>query len=1009
MPDNENTEAMDINELYLKNNSFGVIDAQDSDAARFKSERIRSLVLRVLGVGENVAPEFALQTSLTDECAKRLTDTELLSSDSYKNAIHDLIFLLVSSIASTSDVAMEVDAEDSLGSVLFIPELDRIQNTKESMALHYLMSTYSRLNTESRNEFFQDYEKQMCLDLRELVLSNVVTLLRGYCEPYLSGKLARSSLVRLLYSNLVSNVFLGDIIAYCAKHEAEALSEVFNPILSQQRNSMIFQHMMKNRDDCVHLLFRAVIQLLSIRIDGRRPICDLMVERADFLPELVTGITGREIAHLSYLGPFISYGIPCDEFVTPLASKFFGDNETPKAEALNMMYESYRRRFETTRSLMHQIVHQLVANPSSRSRCLDYFAVVIKQNEKRAQMRADFATLASHTFMVNLMCVMFELSSKIDISKVNPMYPFQSNSRVDIAEKTRLKMDLQTGKDFAEKCPAGDDKFTTECFFLTMQCQNICLQPGVNRLRSLRRHIVDIREQIRELQEQLNRVPEGIFAEHEKNRISQKIKHRTEQKLSFTHTAMCYECMLADPSFISLALDFSSKQLQLLLNAITPNFRYESELPAAAPQLFAAYPEFYLDDVLDLVTFALKQAAALLVGRNNDWPNHLLVFICCTHYFNNPFLAAKVVEVVMMLTPAVMPAAQSLWYQVINSPMAMEKLFPSLVKFYSDAEAGTDFYEKFSIRRNIQVIFQCLWNETYYRSVMIQLARACGPEFIRFINMVINDATFLLDESLAALKKIHDVELLMSNKEEWAALGREEQQQKEGILEDAKRQVRSWLIYAKDTLELLGYLTRDAPQPFAQDVLGDRLASMLNYNIKQLCGRKCMELKVRDAAERFQWEPRKLVGQVVDVYLNLAAFSDTFAEFIAHDERSYTPQMMNDVIRRLVSNNIVPISQIERFRALAEKVETLYNNKAAEELELEDAPDEFKDPVMDTLMEDPVRLPSGHIMDRKHILRHLLSSQTNPFNRAPLTEDELEPLPELRQRIRSWVKEKLGR
>ena len=32
---------------------------------------------------------------------------------------------------------------------------------------------------------------------------------------------------------------------------------------------------------------------------------------------------------------------------------------------------------------------------------------------------------------------------------------------------------------------------------------------------------------------------------------------------------------------------------------------------------------------------------------------------------------------------------------------------------------------------------------------------------------------------------------------------------------------------------------------------------------------------------------------------------------------------------------------------------------------------------MDTLMEDPVRLPSsGHVMDRKHIVRHLLSSLT---------------------------------
>ncbi|KAK6016961.1 u-box domain protein [Ostertagia ostertagi] len=91
-------------------------------------------------------------------------------------------------------------------------------------------------------------------------------------------------------------------------------------------------------------------------------------------------------------------------------------------------------------------------------------------------------------------------------------------------------------------------------------------------------------------------------------------------------------------------------------------------------------------------------------------------------------------------------------------------------------------------------------------------------------------------------------------------------------------------------------------------------------------------------------------------------------------------------------------------------------------MELEDAPEEFKDPVMDTLMEDPVRLPSGHIMDRKHIMRHLLSSQTNPFNRAPLTPERgLEPgsvykfrrlfehAAELRQRIRDWVKEKLGK
>lgn len=51
----------------------------------------------------------------------------------------------------------------------------------------------------------------------------------------------------------------------------------------------------------------------------------------------------------------------------------------------------------------------------------------------------------------------------------------------------------------------------------------------------------------------------------------------------------------------------------------------------------------------------------------------------------------------------------------------------------------------------------------------------------------------------------------------------------------------------------------------------------------------------------------------------------------------------------------------------------------------------FLDPLMDTLISDPVRLPSGHIMDRKIITRHLLNSQTDPFSRQPLKEEELEP------------------
>lgn len=42
-------------------------------------------------------------------------------------------------------------------------------------------------------------------------------------------------------------------------------------------------------------------------------------------------------------------------------------------------------------------------------------------------------------------------------------------------------------------------------------------------------------------------------------------------------------------------------------------------------------------------------------------------------------------------------------------------------------------------------------------------------------------------------------------------------------------------------------------------------------------------------------------------------------------------------------------------------------------------------------MNDPVLLPSGKVMDRPVIMRHLLNSSTDPFSRQPLSEDMLQP------------------
>lgn len=103
--------------------------------------------------------------------------------------------------------------------------------------------------------------------------------------------------------------------------------------------------------------------------------------------------------------------------------------------------------------------------------------------------------------------------------------------------------------------------------------------------------------------------------------------------------------------------------------------------------------------------------------------------------------------------------------------------------------------------------------------------------------------------------------------------------------------------------------------------------------------------------------------------------------------------------------NRVP-SDISKFRNLAQKANNLVIEKMKQEEEWENVPEEFEDAIMGELMEDPVILPgSGKAMDRKNIVRHLLSVPNDPFNRQALTEDMLIPATELKLKIARWREE----
>ena len=84
------------------------------------------------------------------------------------------------------------------------------------------------------------------------------------------------------------------------------------------------------------------------------------------------------------------------------------------------------------------------------------------------------------------------------------------------------------------------------------------------------------------------------------------------------------------------------------------------------------------------------------------------------------------------------------------------------MRFYTEVEqtgSSNEFYDKFTIRYHISIIMKSMWESpTGVHKMAIVQESTNGKNFIKFINMMMNDTTFLLDESLDALKRIHEVD-----------------------------------------------------------------------------------------------------------------------------------------------------------------------------------------------------------------------------------------------------------
>jgi len=716
----------------------------------------------------------------------------------------------------------------------------------------------------------------------------------------------------------------------------------------------------------------------------------------------------------SFLGPFFSLtSLPFDHSV---GEHYFSVPSAMSKSNIDVAHTAIRLLLDSQGDLCKESIEWIVkASKEAREGILKWVGTILDCNEARTKIQYDRGSTSSDGFLANLSSLLLKFCKPfLDIrsdklKRIDPTY-FLLTDRIDMSDATKIAATSEQVQKFKEECLTKEVKkpsFITECFFLTLRCLHLGLLKALDKYVTITRALYEqkgFRDLCLSRRGDLVGTPQELANEQLLAKINDRIEVISQDRL-------CYAALVLNPPLLTLAADFYLF-LAVWLTKLADIENNGLPLSIIPPSL-ATLPEHCIEDIADFFAFITRYEPKFMSSIINldALMTFLVTFISGAESINNPHLRSKLVEVLNGLRPEALGSDLGIFDR---GRTVQVHLAPALMKFYVDIEFSgeqTAFYDKFTVRYNISSILQHIWSFPDHHLSIVAFSTDT-KNFVRFVNMLINDATYLLDESLSKLVEIRKIQLERDDIITWSQQDPETIREKEQQLRRTKKQVGTYLLLSNETINLTHLLSRDVGDHFLREELVERIANMLNYFLDKLAGPKAQDLQVEDP-EKYNFKPNELLGKISDIYVHFShcsnsAIVEQFCKCVAGDERSYSEEVFENTVNKLKSENIRDEGRIKELKAFAVKVKKFASQKRDDEESLGDIPDEFLDPILNTLMTDPVILPtSGTTMDRAVISRHLLSVNTDPFNRQHLTVDMLQPNEELKKKIDTWRKNKM--
>ncbi|KAG1881945.1 ubiquitin elongating factor core-domain-containing protein [Suillus tomentosus] len=741
---------------------------------------------------------------------------------------------------------------------------------------------------------------------------------------------------------------------------------------------------------------------------GVKLIAEMITRMPQWLGEgFGVEVTAANFERLSLMGPLLRLGTFSREW-PGIAQIYFSDPTKRSRVDVDSSNASLRGTLKSLQSSLFQIFNTLVrTSPEARERVLEYFATVVRLNVKRAGMQVEPDTVASDSFMVNLQSVLLRFAEPFmdarytKMDRIDPYY-FSVSTRIDLKEETRIKATSDEAAQWVEesKSKAATPNFISDIFYLS----NALGHYGYIRTIQVYEDLGKTLDDYQRHHDMINGDGSWMGTPQQAH-VQATIENVKNEMSKIQSQQLAFRVQLLDPELVFRYVGFTSFASTWLIRSVDPRGTHPNpvvELPLSkdVPMTFRVLPEFIIEDVVEFFLFVVRHSPESLdLSGKDELVIFALTFLTSTWYIKNPFLKAKINEAVFY---GVLPYANDrhgiLGHTLNTHPVALKNLIPALTHFYIEVEqtgASSQFYDKFTV-----------WDNPVHRDALNKEAQNVD-KFIRFINLMINDVTYLMDESLSELTQIHNIQTEMRDQTAWNARPQQYRREREGALRGLERHASGYTTLGRSTVGLLKDFTAETKGPFMMPEIVDKLAAMLDYNLDALVGPKCGELRVQDP-EKYKFNPRQLLSDILQVYINLSD-QEEFVRAVANDGRSYRKELFEAAMETARRVPLKTETEIGVVRSFVSKVEEMKTTIEAEE-DLGEIPDEFLDPLMATIMRDPVTLPSSRVViDRSTIKSHLLSDSKDPFNRVPLVVEDVIPNVELKAQIDAFIAERMNK